>query len=76
MNFGSRLYLVLSTLSRSASFGGREGEKGAGRKMSGGREERIGKPYYDFPPASSPHDREHLAAPLSVPALLHCRVLP
>lgn len=43
--------------------------------MSAGREGRIGKPYCVFLPASPLHDREHLAALLSVPALPHSRVL-
>lgn len=76
MNFGSRLYLVLSTLSRSTSFGGWEaGSREEDERREGGREERIGKPYCGFLPASPLHDREHLAAMLSVPALLHSRVL-
>lgn len=81
--FGSRLYLVLSTLSRSTSFegGGEEGSWGSGReedeRLEGGRGEGGGLKNHTSgsQPASPLHDREHLAAPLSGPALLHGRVL-
>lgn len=70
MNFGSGLYLVLSTLSRSTSWLPCRGR--VGRKMSTEREESIGKPYSSFLSASLLHDRDHLVAPVSVSALLHC----